>query len=245
MSSEMGHGRQPTVRQSIRTQLLAVLLSLTTVSVLAVGYVGFSSVQSVGESAQRVSTKALRDQAEEYLRQTTLGDAKRIDLVLEQVRHDADNTASYAVNIFEKPGLFTHGGYWRAQDHMSFGPNQQYMNDEGDVSSVFVPNTTQMDDQVLAELELASYMDFVFEQSLKGNSNTAAIYFGTERDTVRYYPNIKLGALVPPDFRVTQRPWYLSANPQNNPEPQSCVVACLFGRDRQRLDGDSRRARLC
>jgi GAF domain-containing protein/HAMP domain-containing protein len=198
--------------------LLVVLLSLTTISVLTVGYVGISSVQSVGESAQQVSTKALRDQAEEYLRQTTVGDAQRINLILEQVRHDAENTAAYAVNVFEKPNLFTRGGYWRAQDHMFIGHDQQYMNGDADVSSAFVPKTTRVDDQVLAELELASYMDLVFVQSLKGNPDTVAIYLGTERDTLRYYPNIKLGALVPSDFRVTQRPWYVSANPKSNPE---------------------------
>jgi hypothetical protein len=107
--------------------------------------------------------------------------------------------ASYAVNGFEKPSLFTRG-YWRP-DHMFIGPDQQYMNDEADVSSAFVPNTTHVDDQVLTELEMVSYLDFLFVQNLKGNSNTAAIYMGTERDIVRYYPNIKLGAVVPPDFK--------------------------------------------
>jgi GAF domain-containing protein/HAMP domain-containing protein len=217
MSSQVAHRHQPAVRYSIRTRLLVVLLSLTTISVLAVGYVGFRSVQSVGEGARRVSTEALRAQAEEYLRQTTLGDAQRIDLMLEQVRQNADTIASYAVNVFERPSLFTPGGYWRPQDHMFIGPDGQYMNDEADVSSAFVPNTTRVDDRLLTELELVSYLDPLFAQNLKGNSNTAAIYMGTERDIVRYYPNINLGAVVPPDFRVTQRPWYLSANPQNNP----------------------------
>ncbi len=218
MSSELGHGHQSTARYTIRTRLLVVLLSLTTVSVLTVGYMGFRSVQSVGESAQQVSTGALRTQAEEYLSKTTLGDAKRIDLVLEQVRHDAENTASYAVNVFEKPDVFTRGGYWDPTGRMFAGPDQQHLNDETDVSSAFVPNTVKMDATVLTDLELAAYLDFVFAQTLKGNPSTAAIYMGTERDTVRYYPNIQLGTLVPPDFRVTQRPWYLSANPTNNPD---------------------------
>lgn len=216
MSSQVVPRSQLIVRHSIRTRLLAVLLGLTTISVLAVGYVGFRSIQSVGESAQRVSAEALRAQAEQYLRQTTLGDAQRIDLILEQVRHDADTIASYAVNVFEKPSLFTGGGYWPPQDHMFVGPDQQYMNGEADVSSAFVPNTTRVDDQVLTELELVSYLDPLFVQNLKGNSNTAAIYMGTQRDVLRYYPNIKLGVVVPPDFRVTQRPWYLSASTQNN-----------------------------
>src|SRR5512136_494763 len=139
MSSQVVHRRQPAVRYGIRTRLLVVLLSLTTISVLAAGYVGFRSVQSVGESARRVSAEALRAQAEEYLRQTTLGDARRIDLMLEQVRQNADATASYAVHVFEKPSLFTPGGYWRPQDHMFVGPERQYMNDQADVSSAFVP----------------------------------------------------------------------------------------------------------
>jgi len=66
-----------TIGGSIRTQLLVLLLGLTTISVLAVAYLGVNSIQRMGQSAQQTSGEALRAQAEEYLRQLTVGDAQR------------------------------------------------------------------------------------------------------------------------------------------------------------------------
>ncbi len=218
MSSQDDRWHPPTVRHSIRTRVLALLLSLTTISVLTVGYIGTSSVQGVGESAKRISTGALRTQAEEYLRQVTVGDAQRFDLILKKVQDNAQYVAQYATSVFERPDAFARGGYWRAKDRLVVGPHGQFMNDPADVSSVFVPNTVKADDAVMTDLESSAYLDFVFAPTFKGNSNIAAIYLGTERQITRYYPNINLGAVVPPDFVVTQRPWYTGATLQNNPD---------------------------
>jgi len=218
MSSSGIRRPQPIVRQSIRLRLLALLLGLTTISVLTVGYLGVSSVQSVGESAQQVSAKALRAQAEEYLRQVTVGEAQRNDLILERVRHDAENVARYAASIFERSDAFTGGAYWQAEDHMFIGPDGQYMNGESDVSSAFVPDFVTIDEELLQVLELGAYLDFSFAPTYENDPNTVAIYLGTEQEATLYHPNVNLGALVPPDFRVTQRPWYVNATPENNPE---------------------------
>ena len=82
-----------TVGRSIRTRLLVLFLGLTTISVLAVAYLGVNSIQRVGQSAQQISGEALRLQAEEYLRQLTVGNAQRNDLILKRVRQDAENVA--------------------------------------------------------------------------------------------------------------------------------------------------------
>ena len=208
----------PTVGRGVRTRLLVLLLSLTTISVLAVAYLGVKSVQSVGQSAQQTSDEALRAQAEEYLRQLTVGDAQRNDLILKRVQRDAENVAQYAAGIFERPGAFTGGVYWQAEDHMFTGPNGQYMNDETDVSDVFVPHLVDIEDELLTVLELSAYLDFILVPTYESDPSTVAIYMGTEQDVLRYYPNINIGTIVPPDFQVTQRPWYINSVPENNPE---------------------------
>ena len=205
-------------RQSIRTRLLVLLLGLTTASVLIIGSLGVNSVWRMGHNAQQISVEALESQAEEYLRQVTVGGAQASDLTLRQVQRDAENVAQYAADVFERPGAFRGEAYWLAADHMFTGPEGQYLNDEADVSSAFVPNTVEMDDEVARVLELGAYLDFVFASTYESDPNTVAIYLGTEQNTTQYHPNISLGTLVPPDFQVTQRPWYLNASPGNNPE---------------------------
>lgn len=209
---------QPSPRHSIRTRVLVLLLGLTTVSVLTVGYLAVNAAQSVGESARRVSAEALRSQAEEYLRQVTIADAHASDLTLKRVQQDAANVAQYAATLFEKPDAFSGGAYWRAEEHMFVGPDGQYMNDEADVSSVFVPYFVNVDEELRQTLELGAYLDFSLVPTYEGDSNTVAVYMGTEQHAVWYYPNVNLGAVVPPDFDVTQRPWYTSANMDTNPE---------------------------
>ena len=207
-----------TVGRSIRARLLAWLLGLTTISVLAVAYLGVNSIQKVGQSAQQTSGEALRAQAEEYLRQLTVGDAQRNDLILKRVQHDAENVAQYAAGIFEKPDVFARGAYWQAEDHMFMGPDGQYINGEDDACSVFVPHFADISDELLTALESGAYLDFIFPSTYESDSNTVAIYLGTKQETTRYYPNINLGTILPPDFQVTQRPWYTSSTLENNPE---------------------------
>jgi GAF domain-containing protein/HAMP domain-containing protein len=208
-----------TIRQSIRTRLVVLLLGLTMVSVLAVAYLGVNSIQKMGQSARQTSGEALRTQAEEYLRQLTVGDAQRNDLILKRVQQDAENVAQYAAGIFEKPDVFSSGAYWQAEDHMFMGPDGQYINGEDDACSVFVPAfAAEKNDELLTALQLGAYLDFIFPPTYESDPNTVAIYLGTEQETTRYYPNINLGAVLPPDFQVTQRPWYTSSTLESNPE---------------------------
>ncbi len=218
MASPGVRRRQPATRQSIRTRLLALLLGLTTIAVLTVGYLGINSVQNVGESARQISAEALRTQAEEYLRQVTIGDAQANDLILRSTQRDAENMALYAASIFERPDVFAGGAYWQVEDHMFTAPDGQYMNDESDVSSAFAPDFVDVDEELLTALELSAYLDLVLVPTYESDPNTVAVYMSTEQETTRYHPNINLGAVVPPDFQITQRPWYLGANPENNPE---------------------------
>ncbi|MGD2147007.1 MAG: GAF domain-containing protein [Anaerolineae bacterium] len=205
-------------RQTIRTRLLLLLMGLTTAAVLAVGYLGIRSVQSIGSSARQTSAGALRAQAEEYLRRATTGDVQKNDLELAAVASDAMKVAQFAGEVFENPDTFAGSAYWRAEDHMFVAPDGQYMNGEEDTSSAFVPSYVAVDEEIDRLLELGAYLDLVFAPTHESNPNTVAIYMGTEQDTTQYYPNISLGSLVPPDFRVTERPWYVSAAPGNNPE---------------------------
>lgn len=217
MPSQSGHSPRLKIRRSMRTRLVALLLGLTVIPMLAVGYLGVNSVRSVGGKAQEISAGAFRDQAEGYLRETTASDARANDLILEKAQRDALKLAQYASKVFEYPNAFDAGAYWRAEDRMIVGDEGQYSNSQEDVASAFVPNFADLGEETLRALELSSYMDFVLGPTYDSDPNTAAIYLGTEHETTYYYPNIGLGEVLPPDFRVTERPWYVNAAPENNP----------------------------
>ncbi len=211
--------QQPRGRGSIRTRLLTLLLGLTIISILSVGILTVDSVQTVGTSAQQISSEALGSQAEEYLRQVTLGDAQRNDLILKKTQLDASVVAQYATTTFDQLDVRADSGiYWRPADHMFTAPDGQFMNGEDDISSVFVPNYVPVNDALMDQLALGAYLDFILAPTFENDPNSVAIYMGSTNDVTWYYPNISLGSLVPPDFKVSGRPWYLSAAPENNPD---------------------------
>ena len=79
----------------IRSRLLFVLLSLTTVSVLVVATFSVNSIIQTGRQAKEAASEALRMQAGEFLINLVSASAEINDLPLERVRQDAEGVAGY------------------------------------------------------------------------------------------------------------------------------------------------------
>ncbi|HEY75715.1 MAG TPA: GAF domain-containing protein, partial [Thermoflexia bacterium] len=210
--------RQPFIRRSIRTRVLVLLISLTVIAMVADTLIAINTLRLVEEQVGQIAADAMRDQASEYLRQVTVSDAQRNSTILARVEEDAAQIARYAAGIFSDPAPFLQGTFWDPEEHMIVGADRQYLNGEDDIASVFVPNFVPLDESLLRKLRLSAYLDPVLASVYESDPNTVAVYVALEDEITRYYPNIGLGKVVPPDFQVTQRPWYLAAAPENNPE---------------------------
>lgn len=205
------------IKFSLRNKLLILLLSVTLAVFLAVSYLGVVTIQSVGQTAEQVSGNALSTQAEQFLIELALDNARGNDVTLERIQADAQNVAQYASFIFSTPQAFNPALHWSAAENMFVGPGGQFINNLDDTSSVFVPNFVAIDDDVLANLELSAYLDQIFTAVYEGNPNVTAIYFINRQEISRLYPNIGLGQIVPPDQVTTQEIFYLAATPEQNP----------------------------
>ncbi|HEX6304990.1 MAG TPA: hypothetical protein VFZ76_12420, partial [Anaerolineales bacterium] len=188
---------------SIRTKLMVLLLGMAALGLLTIAAIAINSAQRASQNAQEVSGRMLRKQAEDTLVQITRSTAKENDLILERVSRDATKVAAYAATIFTNPEEFHNPSFWSVFEHMRKGPDGQYSNSETDISSVFVPSTSNLDVQVIRDIEISAYLDLMLKPTLESNPNVEAIYFATPRDVVRYFPNVNLGEVLPPDFRAT------------------------------------------
>lgn len=206
---------------SIRTKILALLLGMALFGLITIAIIAVQSAQSAGQSAKQISGRILRDQAEDSLLQLTRSSAKENDLLLNKIARDASEVAVYLANIYTESPYFHNPTNWLAKEHMTLGPEGQFMNGENDTSSVFVPTTTEIDPQVIRDIEISAYLDLIFEPTFEGNPNVEAIYFATPHDVVRYYPNINLGAVLPADFQASKRIWYAGTLERGfeHPEP--------------------------
>jgi len=204
----------PSLSISIKERILLLLMSITAFAVLAVALVAVGSALIATSSAQKLSGDALRSQAENSLLQLNLKSARENDLILEQITKDAQQFAAYTAKIFENNQTLVSTEFWTVEAHMSYGPDGQYMNSQSDISSVFVPKNTRISQQIIEDIEKSAYLDLIFKSFFENNSNIEAIYFATPHEVTRYYPNINLGLVVPPDFKVTSRIWYTGSTQQ-------------------------------
>ncbi|HSF83779.1 MAG TPA: GAF domain-containing protein [Anaerolineales bacterium] len=211
--------KQPSVLQeSMKTKLLVFLLSITAAVTISLIIVAFLSTRRASLDAQQISSQALLEQAEKYLKQLNHKSIQENELTLEGVKQQASNLASFTAALFSNPSAFASQSYWNAEDHLIAGAEGQFSNSADELSSVFVPNFQELDALIMGEAELSAYLELVFTNAFESTPNIAAIYFATPRDVVRYYPNIDLGSALPPDFKASQRVWFTGSTPEENPE---------------------------
>lgn len=204
--------------QSLRNRLLLLLLGTTVIAAILIVGITIYVTHTSGRSARQISSQALIDQVESYLIHLTESNAREKDLILNDILGDTQKVASYAASTYENQKALSNDSFWIIEEHMDYGLDGQLVNGNGDISSVFVPNTRIIDQEVIDDIRLSEYLELVFKSTLNNSPYIEAIYFGTPQDVVRYYPNIGLGDVLPPDFQVTQRPWYQGSTPENNPE---------------------------
>lgn len=201
-------------RSSIRTRLLLLAVGLTLAALAVVIVTAFTLSRNIIGQAQQVSSESLQKQAETYLVQINNSIAGQSALVLDRAARDIKSLADTATMVY--------GGHVDLPEKiisMSVGPEGQRMNGPEAVSSVFVPNTTwqassydpALNAAVQNDIELTAYLDLTLPALKNNNPNASAIYMGTQHNVLRYYPNIEIGKVVPADFSVTQRPWYISS----------------------------------
>ena len=194
-----------------------MLLGMMTVATVSVALVAVLINQISGNHAQTISSTALLAQAESYLLQLTKSNARENDNTLDQVKRETQKISEFAAAVFENSDAFKQKGYWEVDEHMAYGSNRQYSNSTSDITSVFVPNFAKINDETIRDIELGAYLEHLFASAYDNTPNVEAIYFATPHEVTRYYPNIDLGSILPPDFQVTGRVWYKDSTLENNP----------------------------
>ena len=202
---------------SFKNELLTYTLGLTFVTIIFTTVIGVFSTKTAGDDAADATSAALRVQAEKLLVQVATAAAQQQDLLFEQVRNDTKKVAFYAAEVYKNPSIFSGNGYWNFDTHV-IRRDGLYVNDVSDVSTFHIPSFVTLDKDEKRNIELTAALDFVVPSILDNNKNTVAIYTIDTKGVTRYFPNIVLGELGPPDYDPRTDIYYLPATPENNPE---------------------------
>jgi PAS domain S-box-containing protein len=203
--------------KSIKTQLTILLFGLTAVSILVVGFLGVRAVLDSGTQAQQITGSAMQNRVEQFLVETTNATASKNSVIFKNIQLEVQNAGQYTQNILDHPSAFANNN-WRFGDKVQKLPAGQYTNSATEQSSIFIQNTLPVTPQIRQEMELTSYLDYVFPQVLKREPNAVALYFQGAGGQTRYYPNINLASLVPADFDPNANEFFIVATPENNPK---------------------------
>lgn len=108
--------------------------------------------------------------------------------------------------------------YWDVGSKLTKTSAGSWDNPNSEPASIFIPAGVDLTDSLLQELNLLKHSELILPSILEKNPEIVAIYFGGESKETVYFPNIDLANIVPADFNVTGRQWYVSSTPQNNPD---------------------------
>ena len=203
--------------KSIKTQLIILLFVLTTVAVSVLSFLGVRALTESGRQSGTIAASSMQERVKQLLEDATVESAESNSIIFKNIERETLNSAEYAKNVFEHPGDFPNTR-WRFDDHMFHRTAGNYANSGSELSSVFIQSTLKVTPALKREIELTSYFDELFPQILKNEPNAVAVYFDGAQGETRYYPNIELEKLVPPDYDSTTGEYFVPANPQNDPD---------------------------
>ncbi|HEX8993394.1 MAG TPA: cache domain-containing protein [Anaerolineales bacterium] len=202
---------------SLRTRLIAANILIVGVSIAVLGYYVFYRGQQesavLGNAlANSIRQKAIDDMTAESAKQT-----QTLDGAFVAVRQSITNVGMSASLLLSHQAQFSSNSYWDASTSLARLPKGSWNNpDHQEPASVFIPAREDLSATLISELNTLKQLDFTVPNILATNPDVVAIYFGGTSGETLYYPNIDLANVVPPDFDVTQRTWYVAAAPAHN-----------------------------
>ncbi len=175
-----------------------------------------SAVQITDSLSQRLET-SVQLLAEEQLINSVSTEAGNANQSFEKIESDIVELATHWSGLYAEQNALGEGGYWDASTEMVQLEGGHYGNSADDPSSVYVPAKIRLSESVLKDLNTSAYLDFAAPSTLASNPSVLAVYGIDTRGVTRYFPNINLASLLPPDFDPTQRAYYRITSPLFNP----------------------------
>ncbi len=205
------------MKLSFKNEILLSTIGLAVVTVVATTFIGVFSTTSAGDYAEKSTRTVLQGQARNLLLQISSSAANREDLVFENVRREAESVANYIVETDNAPATFNAHSYWNFNERV-IQENGILTNSPSDVSTFHIPSFVNLGTVEKKNIEQSALLDFLIPGILKNNKEIVAMYLIDTLGITRYYPNIVLGKLAPPEYDPRLDIYYAPATPQNNPD---------------------------
>jgi GAF domain-containing protein/HAMP domain-containing protein len=206
---------------SLRTKLIIGNMLIIILAITGTGYYVYSRSNSANTILAKILDKDVLQQAEDELNFTSSLQATELNNFFILVRRDINTIGSTTTNLLVHETTLDNKEFWNASQALGRLSNGSWDNSNYEPGSVFLPANKNLSSSLETELNTIKKLDLTAPGVLKQNPDAVAVYFGGASGETLYYPNIDLASIVPPDFDVTNRPWYLNANKANNPNKKT------------------------
>jgi GAF domain-containing protein/HAMP domain-containing protein len=206
----------PLGRFNLRTKLTFGNVFIIVIAILGMGYYVYFRVQQANITLTAQLEANARNRAEDSLLTTSREQAAVLNSLFASMSRDTATLRSIQEAMFARESLLNSGEYWDARVSLIRLPSGNWDNSNREIASVFIPAHVELTNSLVSKLNVIKQIELVMPSMFAGNPDIVAIYFGGISGETIYYPNIDLAAIVPPDFDVTGRPWFINAAPEQN-----------------------------
>ncbi|MBN1449955.1 MAG: GAF domain-containing protein [Anaerolineales bacterium] len=197
---------------SLRAKILLGNFLIVLLTVAAMGYFVFYRSKATNDFLVNQVGISVDQEIENRLAATVSREANTTNLFFSTIRDSIEFFGNTAGTIISNDKKIVLGeGEWDAFDMLAQLPNGSWDNANSEPASIFIPARTVLQNDIARELTVLKGLDDLTLSLLETNPEIIAIYFGGKHGETVYYPNIDLAAIVPPDFDVTTRPWFIGA----------------------------------
>lgn len=205
-------------RLNLRSKLTLSNMLITFFVILSLAvYVRYRTQQAGIQLISQLESN-IRNRVEENLASTSSEQAALLNSFFTKLSSDTAIIGSTIEDILNRGTSLDSGMYWDANASLLRLENGSWDNSNDEASSIFIPAEVSLSDALARKLNSLKHTELMIPSFLEDNPDIVAIYFGGILKETVYYPNIDLANIVPPDFDVTGRVWYVDAQPTNNPE---------------------------
>ncbi len=202
----------------LRTKIVAAILgtgglAMATLALFAI----IQTQQMTSAFADRLDV-SVNQLAEEQLLNTVFVEASRANEEFEAIADEVSGLARTWLALRDQKEALNEAPYWDAATRLVQLQGGQYGNPKTDTSSVFVPVGAEVGEALIADLNVSAHLDFSVPAVLEEHPALLAVYAIDTKGTTRYYPNIELAGILPPDFDATGRPYFEITSPLFNPQ---------------------------
>jgi GAF domain-containing protein/HAMP domain-containing protein len=210
--------KTPLGRLNLRAKLTLGNMVIIFIAILGMGYYVYFRIRESNATLTTQLETNVRSRAEDSLLTSSKEQAALLNSLFASIGKDTATLGSIQESMFSQEALLNSGMYWDASTSLSRLPSGNWDNSNAEIASVFMPANAELTDALVSKLNVIKQIELMLPSIFAGNPDIVAIYFGgVSRETI-YYPNIDLAAIVPPDFDVTGRPWFIDAAPAQNPQ---------------------------